>query len=96
MTVGLIKLVWRAVMVATPSWTLWFGLIGFMAITGSLMFFYERCRRRTYIAVLETIRPGTLLLDKTRRQKEVAVVRLAQPARSQGHSNSAGREYSQR
>jgi hypothetical protein len=95
MTVELVKLAWRAVMAATPSWTLWFGLTGFMVIAGSLTFFYERCRRRTYVAVLEAIQPGTLLLDRTGRQKEVAVIRLAQPGLTR-RSTSTDMEDSRR
>lgn len=91
MTIELVRLALRAVMAAMPSWTLWFGLTSFMALTGALLFFYERCRRRTYIAMLEAVPPDTLLLDRTRRRREIAVVRLRQP-RFRERGNTAGLE----
>lgn len=90
MTVELVRLVLRAVIAATPSWTLWLGLTGFMVVAGTLILFYERCRRRTYIEVLEAIQPGTLLLDRTHHRREIAVVCLAQP-RLIATSDLAGR-----
>lgn len=91
MIAELVGLALRAVISATPSWTLWLGLTSFMAVAGVLVFFYERCRRRTYIAVLEAIQPGTLLLDRTHRCREIAVVRLPQ-SRLIAHRNSVGSE----
>jgi hypothetical protein len=79
MTVELVRLVWRVVTAAAPSWTLWFGLTSLTAATGTSFLFYERCRRRTYVAVLEAIQPGTLLLERTHRHKEILIVRLSQP-----------------
>jgi hypothetical protein len=95
MTLQLVRLALRAVMVVTPSWTLWLGLSSFMAVTAASLFFYERCRRHTYIAVLKAIEPGTLLLDRTRRKKEIAVIRLAQPRFSR-HSNAVNLEEPKR
>ncbi len=91
MTAELVRLALRTVMAATPSWTLWLGLISFMAITGTLLFFYEQVRRRTYIAVLEAIQPDTLLLDRTRCKRGMAVIRLRQPWPT-GHDNTLGPE----
>lgn len=91
MTVELVTLALRAVMAATPSWTLWFGLLSVLAVAGALALFYERCRRRTYIAVLDAIQPGTLLLDRTHHRREITVVRLLSP-RLMAHSSSVGAE----
>lgn len=90
MTVELVRLVLRAVIAATPSWTLWLGLSSFMMIAGTLILSYERCRRRTYIEVLEAIQPGTLLLDGTHHRREILVVRLTHP-RLIAPSDSVGR-----
>lgn len=79
MTAELVGLALRAVVAAAPSWALWLGLTSFMAVAGALVFFYERCRRRTYIAILEAIQPGTLLLDRTYRRRGISIVRLPQP-----------------
>jgi hypothetical protein len=78
MTLELVSLALSAVIAATPSWTLWLGLSSFMMVAGTLILFYERCRRRTYVEVLEAIQPGTLLLDGTHR-REILVVRLTHP-----------------
>jgi hypothetical protein len=83
MTAELVRLALRAVVAAAPSWALWLGLIGFVVAAGALLLFYERCRRRTYIAVLEVIQPGTFLLDRTHRRRGIEVVCLP---RSRGHS----------
>jgi hypothetical protein len=90
MTVELVSLALRAVIAATSSWTLWLGLTSFMVVAGILILSYERCRRRTYIEVLEAIQPGTLLLDRTHHRREITVVRLIQP-RLIAHSDPAGR-----
>jgi hypothetical protein len=87
----LVTLALRAVIAATPSWILWLGLISVMAVAGALALFYERCRRRTYIAVLDSIQPGTLLFDRTHRRREITVVRLRQP-RLIAHNNSLGED----
>jgi hypothetical protein len=79
MTVDLVRFVLRTVMAAAPSWSLWLGLISFMTAAGTLKLFYERCRRRTYIAVLDALQPGTSLLDGTHRGRKLTVVRLLQP-----------------
>jgi hypothetical protein len=78
MTAELIKLAVYAVLAATPTWTLWLGLIGFVTATGMLLLFYERSRRRTYVAILEVLQPGTLLLDRTHHRREIVVVRQPQ------------------
>lgn len=92
MTVELVRLALRAVMAATPSGTLWLGLISVMATAGALALLCERCRRRTYIAVLAAIQPGTLLLDRAHHGK-ITVVRLPQPRlMSIEHSDSTGAE----
>lgn len=83
MTAELVRLALRAVAAAAPSWALWFGLISLVVASGTLLLFYERCRRRTYIAVLEVIQPGTLLLDRTHRRRGIEIVCLPQ---SRGHS----------
>jgi membrane protein implicated in regulation of membrane protease activity len=90
MTVELVRLALRAVVAATPSWALWLGLTSFMVVAAILILFYERCRRRTYIEVLEAIQPGTLLLDVTHHRGEIAVFRLVQP-RLIAHSDSVSR-----
>jgi hypothetical protein len=90
MTLELVSLALRAVIAATPSWTLWLGLTTFMVVAGTLTLCCERCRRRTYIEVLEAIQPGTLLLDRTHHRREIAVVRLTQPQLI-AHSDPAGR-----
>jgi len=79
MTVELVRLALHAVVAAAPSWTLWLGLTSFMTATGILLLFYEQCRRRTYVAILEVIQPGTLLLDRTHHRRELAIVRLPHP-----------------
>jgi hypothetical protein len=91
MIAELLSLALRAVVSATPSWALWLSLTSFMAVAGALIFFYERCRRRTYIAVLGAIQPGTLLLDRTHHCRELTVVCLPQP-RFITHSNAAAPE----
>lgn len=88
MTAELVSLALRAIIAAAPSWTLWLGLTSFMAAAGTSLLLYERCRRRTYVALLEAIQPGTLLLDRTHRRREIVIVRLPQP-RSIAHSHSA-------
>jgi hypothetical protein len=79
MTAELVRLALRAVIAAVPGWTLWLGLTSFMVAAGTLLLFYERSRRRTYVALLEVIQPGTLLLDRAHRHKKIAIVRLSQP-----------------
>lgn len=87
MTAELVRLVLHLVAAAAPSWTLWLGLTSFMTAAGILLLFFERCRRRTLVAILEVIQPGTLLLDKTHHRRETAVVRLSQ-SRLITYSNS--------
>lgn len=92
MIAELVRLALSAVIAAAPSWTLWLGLTSFISVAGTLLLlFYERCRRRTYVAVLEAIQPGTLLLDRTHRRGEIAIVRLPQ-SRLIVYSNSADSE----
>lgn len=92
MIAELVRLALSTVVAAAPSWTLWLGLTSFLSTAGTLLLlFYERCRRRTYVAVLEAIQPGTLLLDRTHRRGEIAIVRLPQP-RLMTYSNSADSE----
>lgn len=88
MTAELVRLALHLVVAAAPSWTLWLGLTSFMTAAGILLLCYERCRRRTYIAILEVIQPGTLLLDRTYRRREISIVRLPQPQLI-AYSNSA-------
>jgi hypothetical protein len=38
-----------------------------------VMLLYEQSRRRTYIAVLDTTQPGTLLLDRAHRRSEITL-----------------------
>lgn len=91
MTAELVARALCAVVAATPSWTRWLGLTSFMLTAGILMLLYERCRRRTYIAVLNAIQPGTLLFDRTHRRNEIIVVRLL-PSRLIAPSNPVGLE----
>jgi hypothetical protein len=56
-----------------------------------VMLLYEQSRRRTYIAVLDTTQPGTLLLDRAHRRSEITVVRLL-PPRLIAPSHPAGLE----
>jgi hypothetical protein len=91
MTAELIKLAVYAVLAATPGWTLWLGLTSFITAAGILLLFYERSRRHTYIALLKTLQPGTLLLDRTHRHKEIVVVCQPQ-SRLITYSNSADLE----
>ena len=91
MIVELVTLAVRAVIAATPSGTLWLGLTSFMVVAGILVLFYERCQRRTYLAVLDAIQPGTFLFDRTHRRREIAVVRLL-PLRLIARSSSANVE----
>jgi hypothetical protein len=79
MTGELVTLALRAVIAATPSCTLWLCLTTFMVAAGMLVLFYERCRRRTYLTVLDAIQPGTFLLDRTHRRGQITVIRLPQP-----------------
>jgi membrane protein implicated in regulation of membrane protease activity len=79
MTAELIKLAVYAVLPAAPGWTLWLGLTSFVTVAGMLLLFYERSRRRTYVAILEVLQPGTLLLDRTYHCREVVVARQSQP-----------------
>ena len=88
MIAELIKFGLSAIVAAAPSGTLWLGLTSFITATGTLLLFYERSRRRTYVAILEVIQPGTLLLDGTHRRREIAVVRQPQ-SRSIAYRNSA-------
>jgi hypothetical protein len=81
MTLQLVRLALHAVMAVTPSWTLWLGLTSFMAVTATLLFFY----------VLKAIEPDTFLLDGTRRNRRMTVIRLGQP-RFSGHSNAVDLE----
>ncbi len=76
MTVELVRLVLRAVAAVAPNWILWLGATSFVAVAGTLLLFYERCRRRTYVAVLEVIQPGTFLLGGTHRRGGLKIVRL--------------------
>lgn len=87
MAVDLVRIVLRAAVAVTPSWTFWLGLTSFTAIVATMIVFYERCRRRTYIAVLKAIQPGTVLHDETGHKKGITVVRLRQP-RLTGHRNA--------
>lgn len=77
MTAELVRLVLHAVVAAAPDWVLWLGAISFVPVSGIFLLFYERCRRRTYVAVLEVIQPGTLLLDRTHLHRRIAIVRLS-------------------
>lgn len=79
MTSELVRLALQAFVAAAPSWTLWLCLTSFMTAAGILLLFYERCRRRTYVAILEIIQPGTLLLDSTHHHRKMAIFRLPQP-----------------
>ncbi len=79
MTAELVRLALHLVVAAAPSRTLWLGLISFMTAAGILLLCYERCRRRTYVAILEVIQPGTLLLERTYRRREVSIIRSSQP-----------------
>jgi hypothetical protein len=78
MTAELVRLALRAVIAAAPRWTLWLSLTSFITVVGTLLLFYERSRRRTYVALLEVIQPGTLLLGRTHRHEEITIVRLPQ------------------
>lgn len=78
MTAELAGLALHVLVAAAPSWTLWLGLTSFMTVAVILLLFYERCRRRTLVAILEVIQPGTLLLDRTHRRREMGIVRLPQ------------------
>lgn len=79
MTAELVSLVLHLVVAAAPSWTLWLGFTSFMTAARILLLCYERCRRRTYVAILEVIQPGTLLLDRTYRRREISIIRLSHP-----------------
>jgi membrane protein implicated in regulation of membrane protease activity len=87
MIAELARLAFHAV-AATPSWTLWLGLTTFMTTAGILSLLYERSRRRTYVAILEVIQPGTLLLGRTHRRREIEIIRPSRP-RLIADSNSA-------
>jgi hypothetical protein len=87
MAVELVRLALRAAMAVTPSWTFWLGLTSFTTVVATLPFFYERCRRRTYIVVLKAIQPGTVLLDGAGHKKGITVIRLCQ-SRLTGHRNA--------
>jgi hypothetical protein len=78
MTAELAGLALHVLVAAAPSWTLWLGLTSFMTVAGILLLFYERCRRRTLVAILEVIQPGTFLRDGTHRRKEIRIARLPQ------------------
>lgn len=78
MTAKLVRLALHALVAAAPSWFLWLGLISVMTVTGILSLLYERSRRHTYVAMLEVIQPGTLLLDRTHRRRETVIVRRPQ------------------
>jgi hypothetical protein len=95
MTAELIKLAVYAVLTAVPGWTLWLGLTSSVTVTGMLLLFYERSRRRTYVAILEVLQPGTLLRDRTHHCGEMVVVRQSQP-RLIAYRNSATLEDVQR
>lgn len=87
MTTELVRLALHAVAAAAPNWILWLGATSFAAVAGIFLLFYERCRRRTYVAVLEVIQPGTLLLDRTHRHRGIEIVRLSRsPSMVRGHS----------
>ncbi|MGH3907841.1 MAG: hypothetical protein ACRDTE_27230 [Pseudonocardiaceae bacterium] len=78
MTAEVVGLAWRAVAAAAPTWTLWLGITSFITISGIILILREQCRRRTYVALLESIKPGTLLLDRTHRRKEIEIILLSE------------------
>jgi hypothetical protein len=88
--VELVTLALHAV-IAAPSCPLWLCLTGFIVAAGMLALFYERCRRRTYLTVLDAIQPGTFLLDRTHRRGEITVIHWPQP-RWIAHSSSTSVE----
>ena len=78
MPAELVTLVLQAVAATAPSSALLLGAASFVVLAGTLLLCYEHSRRHTYITVLQAIPPGTLLLDRTQRHKELLVVRLPQ------------------
>jgi hypothetical protein len=90
MTTELVRLALRVVAAAAPDWVLWFGATSFVVVVGIFSLFYERCRRRTYVAVLEVIQPGTFLLDRNHRHRRIKIVRLPRsPSMAHGHSDDS-------
>jgi hypothetical protein len=90
MTTELVRLALRAIAAAAPDWIPWLSATSFVVVVGILSIFYERCRRRTYVAVLEVIQPGIFLLDRNHRHRSMEVVLLPRsPSMKLGHSNDS-------
>jgi len=61
---------------AGAVWTVCGAVIGFMITLLVVLVVYERCRRRTYLQAFECARPGTILVDTDRLNRQFLVVRL--------------------
>lgn len=92
MTAELITLVLRVVVAVAPSWTMWLGVPILLLFSAAVLLCYERCRRRTYIAALEVIRPGMILRDQNRRHREILIVYLppSRQVENQGKIDTKG------
>lgn len=76
MMIELVQVVVRAAAELPTNWASWAGVGGVLIIAGALALGLERGRRRTYCALLDGVTPGTILVDRSRRRREISVAKM--------------------
>jgi hypothetical protein len=67
------------------TWTTWLAVLALLMGAGAIMVCRERARCRTYREILGIIRPGTSILDQTKRRSRLSVISLPESPSSRVH-----------